>query len=131
PIKIISEVSGSWENYGFYVTGKAFHDAAVKNLNNHPNSYGPIGGGGGAYRDAGRPLKDPLRGDGAYNAALQDAEILDAYVYADWDVAGLPLNVRLGNQVVSWGESTFIQGGVSSYLPFDVAALYQPGLELK
>ncbi|WP_170714962.1 DUF1302 domain-containing protein, partial [Escherichia coli] len=42
-----------------------------------------------------------------------------------------PLNVRLGNQVVSWGESTFIQGGVSSYLPFDVAALYQPGLELK
>lgn len=131
PIKIISEVSGSWENYGFYVTGKAFHDAAVKNLNNHPNMYGPILGRGGAYENAGRPLKDPLRGDGAYDAALQDAEILDAYVYADWEVGGLPLNVRLGNQVVSWGESTFIQGGVSSYLPFDVAALYQPGLELK
>ncbi|MEQ9142743.1 MAG: DUF1302 domain-containing protein [Parvibaculaceae bacterium] len=130
PIKIISEVSGSWENYGFYLSGKAFHDAAVKNINNHPNTYGPIGNAG-AFRADGRPLKDALRGDGAYNAALQDAEILDAYVYADWNVAGLPLNVRLGNQVVSWGESTFIQGGVSSYLPFDVAALYQPGLELK
>lgn len=130
PIKVLSEVSGRWQNYGFYVSGRAFYDAAVKNLNNHPNSYGAIGAGG-AYLNAGRPLKDAARGDSAYNAALQDAEILDAYVYADWDVAGLPLNVRLGNQVVSWGESTFIQGGVSSYLPFDVAALYQPGLELK
>ena len=130
PIKILSELSGTWENYGFYLSGKAFHDAAVKNLNNHPNSYGALSGGG-AYANDGRPLKDAARGDNAYNAALQDAEILDAYVYADWNVAGLPLNVRLGNQVVSWGESTFIQGGVSSYLPFDVAALYQPGLELK
>lgn len=130
PIKVISELSGQWENYGFYVSGKAFYDAAVRNLNNHPNSYGTFSGSG-AYANDGRPLKDAARGDNAYDAALQDAEILDAYVYADWNVAGLPLNVRLGNQVVSWGESTFIQGGVSSYLPFDVAALYQPGLELK
>jgi len=130
PAKIISELSGQWENYGFYVSGKAFYDAAVKNINNQPNFYGPIGSAG-AFRANGRPLKDALRGNDAYDAALQDAEILDAYVYGDWDVAGLPLNVRLGNQVVSWGESTFIQGGVSSYLPFDVAALYQPGLELK
>lgn len=130
PIKIISELSGSWQNYGFYVTGKAWYDAAIKGLIDNPNTYGAVEFSG-AYRHAGRPLQDPLRGDNAYNAALQDAEILDAYVYADWNVAGLPLNVRLGNQVVSWGESTFIQGGISSYLPLDVAALYQPGLELK
>lgn len=130
PAKIISELSGQWENYGFYVSGKAWYDAAINKLIDNPNTYGTLSGGG-AYRNAGRPLEDSARGDSATDAALQDAQILDAYVYADWDVAGMPLNVRLGNQVVSWGESTFIQGGVSSYLPFDVAALYQPGLELK
>lgn len=133
PIKVLSEVSGRWQNYGFYISGKAFYDPAIKNR-----------GGSSRFRPqiadplvlpppgtSGRPLQDPFRGDAAYDAALQDAKLLDAYVIADWDIGGLPLNVRLGNQVVSWGESTFIQGGVSSYLPFDVAALYQPGLELK
>lgn len=130
PVKVISELSGQWENYGFYVSGKAWYDAAVKGLIDNPNTYGAVEFSG-AYRHAGRPLQDPLRGDNAYDAALRDAELLDAYIYADWDVAGMPLNVRLGNQVVSWGESTFIQGGISSYLPLDVGALYQPGLELK
>ncbi len=130
PVKVISELSGQWENYGFYVSGKAWYDTAVKGLIDNPNDYGAVDFAG-TSRHAGRPLKDALRGDNAYDAALQDAELLDAYVYGNWDVAGLPLNVRLGSQVVSWGESTFIQGGISSYLPLDVAALYQPGLQLK
>src|SRR5690606_22455568 len=39
--------------------------------------------------------------------------------------------VRLGKQVVSWGESTFIQGGINSINPADVSALRRPGAELK
>lgn len=137
PLKVISELSGQWENYGFYVSGKAFYDHAVRNLGeNQQGNYGPIGTdntlGGQVIADPQRrPLRDPLRGDGAYDAALSDLKLLDAYVYGNWDVADMPLNIRLGRQVVSWGESTFVQGGVSSYLPLDVAALYQPGLELK
>ena len=133
PVKVLSELSGTWENYGFYVSGKAFYDAAVKNLGGSNDLYGStsVFPQDPTVRYGGRPLQDIQRGSNAYDAALQDAKLLDAYVIADWNVGGLPLNVRLGNQVVSWGESTFIQGGVSSYLPFDVAALYQPGLELK
>lgn len=130
PLKVISEFSGQWRNYGFYMSGKAWYDAAIKDLIDNGNAFNPVIAPP-SNDNSGRPFRDIARGDNAYNAALKDAELLDAYAYADWEVGGMPLNVRLGNQVVSWGESTFIQGGVSSYLPLDVTALYQPGLELK
>jgi hypothetical protein len=33
--------------------------------------------------------------------------------------------------VINWGESTFIQGGISAINPFDVSALRVPGAELR
>ncbi|MDT4818745.1 hypothetical protein FQZ97_518450 [compost metagenome] len=39
--------------------------------------------------------------------------------------------MRLGKQVVSWGESTFIQNSINSINPIDVAALRRPGSEVK
>ena len=41
------------------------------------------------------------------------------------------LNWRLGQQVVSWGESTFIQGGLNVINPVDVSKLRLAGSELK
>jgi len=49
----------------------------------------------------------------------------------DYEVFNRPLTVRVGNQVLSWGESTFIQGGINSINPVDVTALRLPGSELK
>src|SRR5690242_4775867 len=43
----------------------------------------------------------------------------------------MPAELRLGRQAVSWGESTFIQGGLNAINHFDVAALRVPGSELK
>lgn len=59
------------------------------------------------------------------------AELLDAYVHAEYEPFGRSLAVRLGNQVVSWGESTFIQNGISITNTFDVTRLRQPGSELR
>jgi hypothetical protein len=39
--------------------------------------------------------------------------------------------VRLGKQVVSWGESTFIGNSINSINPIDVSAFRRPGAELK
>jgi hypothetical protein len=39
--------------------------------------------------------------------------------------------VRLGKQVVSWGESTFILNGINSINPIDVSAFRRPGAEIK
>lgn len=58
-------------------------------------------------------------------------ELMDAYVWTDWTLGGTPLSLRYGKQVVSWGESTFIQGGINSINPVDVGAIRAPGAEIK
>src|SRR5690554_684359 len=69
--------------------------------------------------------------DATKSYAGKGAEILDAFVWGDFDVAGAPVNVRVGRQVLSWGESTFIQGGVGSVNPVDASAFRRPGAEIK
>ena len=58
-------------------------------------------------------------------------QLLDAFVYHNYSIGNNPGNVRLGRQVVSWGEGVFIQNGINSINPLDVAALRRPGAELK
>jgi hypothetical protein len=57
--------------------------------------------------------------------------LLDAFVYHNYAIGNNPGNVRLGRQVVSWGESTFIQNSINSINPVDVAAFRRPGAEIK
>ncbi len=62
----------------------------------------------------------------------RDFDLLDAFVYGDFAVGDSSnLSIRLGKQVLSWGESTFIQNGINSINPIDVSALRVPGSELK
>lgn len=60
-----------------------------------------------------------------------DAELFDAYFRTQIDIAGRPMNIRLGKQVISWGESTLIQGGINVINPVDLTRLRTPGAELK
>jgi hypothetical protein len=57
--------------------------------------------------------------------------LLDAFGYARFNMGALPSELRLGRQVVDWGESTFIPGGLNQVDYFDVTALQVPGAELK
>ncbi len=59
------------------------------------------------------------------------AQILDAFVYHNYSIADQPGTVRLGKQVVSWGESTFIGNCINSINPIDVSAFRRPGAEIK
>jgi len=70
-------------------------------------------------------------GDKALDQVGSNFKFLDAYVRGSYDLGGKPLNLRLGNQVVSWGESTFIPNGINTINPVDVARLRSPGAELK
>ena len=64
-------------------------------------------------------------------AQASGAQILDAFVYHNYSIAEQPGSVRLGKQVVSWGESTFIFNSINSINPVDVAAFRRPGAEIK
>lgn len=86
-----------------------------------------IGNSANAY-EADSNLSDDGFSD---NAKFEGVTLLDAYVYSSFLVADSSVDIRLGRQVVSWGESTFIQGGMNSSNPFDVSALRRPGATLK
>ncbi|WP_256670081.1 DUF1302 domain-containing protein [Pseudomonas sp. L-22-4S-12] len=65
------------------------------------------------------------------SAKSAGAELLDAFVYYNYDLANQPGSARLGKQVVNWGESTFIQGGLNTVNPYNLSALRRPGAEVK
>ncbi|HAC59799.1 MAG TPA: DUF1302 domain-containing protein, partial [Rhodobiaceae bacterium] len=119
-VKITTDFDLQWRNYGAFVRTKAFYDYWVnEELGTRNNRFGS------------RPLVDAARGDQARDFGGRSFDILDAFVYGNFDVSGMPLNVRVGKQVVNWGESLFIQGGINSFLPIDVTAIRTPGSELK
>lgn len=63
--------------------------------------------------------------------SVNDFTFLDAYIYKDHSLAGGTLNWRLGEQAISWGESTFIGGSLNDINTTDVTKLRQPGAEIK
>lgn len=78
----------------------------------------------------GTRARTPLN-DEADKIVSEGAELLDAYGYLNGELGGRAITFRVGRQVLSWGESTFIPNGVNSVNPIDVAKLRTPGSELK
>lgn len=69
--------------------------------------------------------------DEANDIVSEGGELLDLYAYFKAEPAGHPATLRVGQQVLSWGESTFIPNGINSINPIDVGKLRTPGSELK
>ncbi|SDK60550.1 DUF1302 domain-containing protein [Pseudomonas indica] len=82
-------------------------------------------------KDESRLFKDIDDHNRKEAAQSSGAELLDAFIYHNYQIGDLPGTVRLGKQVVSWGESTFIQGGINTINPIDVTAFRRPGAEVK
>lgn len=73
-----------------------------------------------------RELSDP-----ALDRQGKDARLLDTYIYMGGDLFEKPFQVRIGEQVINWGESTLIQHSISEANALDLAKLRVPGSELK
>ena len=104
-----SELQLGYKNFGAFVRAFAFYDYENKEKE----------------RD-----RTPLSGE-ALDRVGSRAEIRDAFVWAKFHLGKQPGEVRLGRQVINWGESTFIQGGINAINPIDVSALRVPGAELR
>jgi len=57
--------------------------------------------------------------------------LLDGFGYARFNLGSAASELRFGRQVVDWGESLYIPGGLNQVDYFDVTALQVPGAELK
>ncbi|MDJ0852765.1 MAG: DUF1302 domain-containing protein [Myxococcota bacterium] len=95
-----------------------------------------------AFYDAVANEKDPQRTDLDRDARYRSSVInsgvvgtgfllLDAYLYGNFDVFDRFLEVRAGNQVVSWGENLFIPGGINQINAADVTRLRTPGSRIR
>lgn len=104
-VRILSELDVRRGNFGLFVRANAFYDFEIED-------------------------HDSISGK-ARDKAGKRARLLDAYVSGDFDLGDHPLTVRLGRQVVSWGESTFIAGGINVINPVDVTVLRTAGAELR
>jgi hypothetical protein len=105
----VTELSLNYKNFGVFARASALHDFAVQN---------------------GTTDRTPLSSE-ALNQVGSYTRMLDAFGFWRFNLGTMPSELRLGKQVVSWGESTFIQGGLNTVNHFDVAALRVPGSELK
>ncbi|MGK0445723.1 MAG: hypothetical protein ACJA1U_002674 [Bermanella sp.] len=108
-------------DHGVFIRGKYWHDFALEDTK--------VAHGHGAN---GFTENEKLN-DKDFNelSKFSGAALLDAYVYGMYEIGYTPIDIRLGRQVVSWGESTFILGGVNSINPVDVNAFRRPGAEIK
>ncbi|MEO8808481.1 MAG: DUF1302 domain-containing protein [Burkholderiaceae bacterium] len=77
----------------------------------------------------------PAVTDGLSDDARKDlrfkARLLDLWVSKSFDLGEQRARLRVGNQVISWGESLFLPGGINSTNAVDIMRLSQPGTQLK
>ena len=119
-IKGTSEIQIDNGQFGAFGRIKYWYDFELENGSrphgHSPNNYVP-----------GDELNDD---DFARFAQFSGLVLLDLFAYGSFDLGDMPLDVRLGNQVVNWGEATFIQG-INILNPIDVSAFRRPGAEIK
>ena len=108
-LKWTSELDVRSQKTGIFVRARAFYD-----YENEENQR----------------ARTPLSSD-ALDRVGSRAEFLDAFFWGKFNIGSRPAEIRLGEQVLSWGESTFIQGGINIINPIDVSAIRVPGAELR
>ncbi|MFR0693559.1 DUF1302 domain-containing protein [Enterobacterales bacterium AE_CKDN230030158-1A_HGKHYDSX7] len=109
--KGLHDLELKYQDTGVFLRGKYWYDFELK--------------------DESRPFKDIDDSGRKEGAKSSGAQLLDAFIYHNYNIGDLPGTVRLGKQVVSWGESTFIQNSINSINPVDVSAFRRPGAEIK
>lgn len=142
PVSLLTDFSLSRGNYGFFTRFAYVYDYTIQNKDctncERPNVWPFPAGGSGAPDDSvfhiGSPVPEQVDGiaDSAQDLAGNRFNILDFFVYGGWDVGDHPLNVRVGKQVINWGESNIQGGGISQMMnPRDLSKATTPGTDVK
>ena len=104
-IKATTDVEVKWQNFSAFARGSCYYDFDLHDS----DKLGPTG-------------RERLG---------KDCIGLDGFVAGTFEPAGHTVHVRAGRQVISWGESTFIPGGINVINAVDLSKLRIPGSELK
>ena len=104
---ILSEMDVVWKDtFGFRISGAAWYDAALGSDMGQPNSIAPH-------------WTNPSVPVGRLNSEAKDnhylgAEILDAFVFVNFDIGDVAANIRAGRHTIYWGQSLNLTAGLHS-----------------
>ncbi len=98
------EVDLSWRNFDAFARSVAFYDYEQEHGN--------------------RPHRE-FNGE-TLDVIGSDIEMRDFFVGGQFVWGGLPVQLRVGDQVINWGEVTFLRDGVDTINPVDLVAAFQP-----
>lgn len=108
-LKATHDFELKWQNFSIFARGYYFYDAENK----------------------GATMPHTPLSQAALLRVGSNAVMLDSYIAGQFDLGSMPYTVKIGRQVISWGESTFIPNGINVINPIDVSRLRTPGSELR
>lgn len=128
-LKGLVEIGGVYKNFSFFVRADAAYDYAYMNQKTDISEEGYR-----TYNNGTLFGGDVKRGDFP-DATLDEAgkrvRLLDAFISYRIDAGNQGGGFRLGRQVISWGEASFVSGINGLQNPLDAIARTTPGAEVK
>ncbi|MDP3858721.1 MAG: DUF1302 family protein [Stagnimonas sp.] len=119
-LALLGELNLRHGREGLFLRGSAFYDDSYRgsNDNDSPSTVNKAGDNAEFTSQARRNLGQRVR-------------LLDAYAYGGFDLGSTALDLRVGRQVVSWGESLFFPNASGAQSPADATKANVPGAEVK
>ena len=126
---VILEVGGEYKDLSFFVRADAVYDYIYDNNDTDMSDLGFLTYNNGI--PAGGNLQQGELPNDTINEHGKRTRLLDAFATYNFDLGGKSGAVRVGRQVISWGESTFYQGVNALQNPIDAVAAQSPGTEAR
>lgn len=120
-LSMLGEIDLKYRNYGAFLRASSFYDDVWqhRNDNDSPQTVNKTGPADEFTRDA-------------RDKAGSRSRFLDAYLYGSFQTGEQSaLNLRVGRQVVQWGESLFFPNIAGAQSPADATKANVPGVEVK
>jgi hypothetical protein len=129
---LLSELGVTYkEKFGFRVSASAWYDQAYSGGARTNPGVEPVSGL--PYSALGSYTNNQYSSYTSRYFNGPSAELLDAFAFGKFDLGPVPLNVKVGQHTIYWGESLFSLDAISySQAPVDLAkAFANPGTEAK
>jgi len=129
-VSTVTELKLSWRNFGLFARARGYYDD-VYDGHTDMDERGFL-----TYNNSTAfPNGDARLGqfpDGTIDEHRDRLEMLDYFLFASGSIAGDHLfDIRLGSQVINWGEATFTPGINGLQNRADLIARNTPGVEVK
>jgi Protein of unknown function (DUF1302) len=137
-VDVLSEMDVIWrDDFGFRISGSAWYDYMYEDSSNRTgnatlqNGYTPADATWGALS-----VNPNDYTDAAQDLHYAGGELLDAFVFANWDIGDMALGFRAGRHTLYWGQTLLTAGAISgiagAMAAIDLAKGYSvPGSEIK